>query len=69
MNDAPVDIGIKQVAGEIAKKHGGAAFLDVAKCHFKTTDDVLVPLGKSRRSENLPPAPERKAFVPRRPAK
>lgn len=60
---------VKQVAGEIAKKHGGAAFLDVAKCHFKTTDDVLGPLGKSRQSENLPPAPERKAFVPRRPAK
>ena len=59
---------VKQVAGEIAKKHGGAAFLDVAKCHFKTTDDVLGPLGKSRQSENLPPAPERKAFVPRRPA-
>ncbi len=60
---------VKQVAGEIAKKHGGAAFLDVAKCHFKTTDDVLGPLGKSRQSENLPPAPERKAFVPRRSAK
>lgn len=60
---------VKQVAGEIAKKHGGAAFLEVAKCHFKTTDDVLGPLGKSRASENLPPAPERKAFVPRRPAK
>ena len=60
---------VKQVAAEIAKKHGGAAFLEVAKCHFKTTDDVLGPLGKSRQSENLPPAPERKAFVPRRPAK
>ena len=60
---------VKQVAGEIAKKHGGAAFLEVAKCHFKTTDDVLVPLGKSRQGENLPAAPERKAFVPRRPAK
>ena len=60
---------VKQVAGEIAKKHGGAAFLDVAKCHFKTTDDVLGPLGKSRQGENLPAAPERKAFVPRRPAK
>ena len=60
---------VKQVAGEIAQKHGGAAFLEVAKCHFKTTDDVLGPLGKSRQSENLPPAPERKAFVPRRPAK
>ena len=60
---------VKQVAAEIAKKHGGAAFLEVAKCHFKTTDDVLGPLGKSRQSENLPAAPERKAFVPRRPAK
>ena len=60
---------VKQVAAEIAKKHGGAAFLEVAKCHFKTTDDVLGPLGKSRASENLPAAPERKAFVPRRPAK
>ena len=60
---------VKQVAAEIAQKHGGAAFLDVAKCHFKTTDDVLGPLGKSRAGENLPPAPERKAFVPRRSAK
>lgn len=60
---------VKLVAAEIAQKHGGAAFLEVAKCHFKTTDDVLGPLGKSRQSENLPPAPERKAFVPRRPAK
>ena len=60
---------VKQVAAEIVQKHGGAAFLEVAKCHFKTTDDVLGPLGKSRQSENLPPAPERKAFVPRRPAK
>ena len=60
---------VKQVAGEIAKKHGGAAFLEVAKCHFKTTDDVLGPLGKTRAGEGLPAAPERKVFVPRRPAK
>ena len=60
---------VKAVAGEIAQKHGGSAFLEVAKCHFKTTDDVLVPLGKSRAGEGLPAAPERKAFVPRRPAK
>ena len=60
---------VKAVAGEIAKKHGGAAFLEVAKCHFKTTDDVLGPLGKSRAGEGLPPAPERKVFVPRRSAK
>lgn len=60
---------VKAVAAEIAKKHGGATFLEVAKCHFKTTDDVLGPLGKTRASEGLPPAAERKAFVPRRPAK
>lgn len=60
---------VKAVAAEIAKKHGGVAFLEVAKCHFKTTDDVLGPLGKTRAGEGLPPALERKAFVPRRPAK
>ena len=60
---------VKQVAAEIAKKHGGAAFLEMAKCHFKTTDDVLGPLGKSRQGESLPAAPERKPFVPRRPSK
>ncbi len=60
---------VKAVAGEIAQKHGGSAFLEVAKCHFKTTDDVLGPLGKTRAGEGLPPAPERKVFVPRRPSK
>ena len=60
---------VKAVAGEIAKKRGGAAFLEVAKCHFKTTDDVLGPLGKTRASEGLPPAPERKVFVPRKSVK
>ena len=60
---------VKAVAGEIAKKRGGAAFLEVAKCHFKTTDDVLGPLGKTRKDEGLPPAPLRKVFVPRRPDK
>jgi ribonuclease HIII len=59
---------VKSVAGEIVKKHGGAALLETAKCHFKTTDDVLGPLGKSRADEGLPPAPVRKVFVPRRPA-
>ena len=39
---------VKQMAGEIAKKHGGAAFLEVAKCHFKTTDEVLASEGRSR---------------------
>ena len=60
---------VKAAAAAIAQKHGGAAFLEVAKCHFKTTDDVLGPLGKTRKDEGLPPAPVRKVFVPRRPAK
>ena len=60
---------VKAAAAAIAQKHGGAAFLEVAKCHFKTTDDVLGPLGKTRAGEGLPPAPVRKVFVPRRPAK
>ena len=60
---------VKAAAGEIVKKHGGAVLLETAKCHFKTTDDVLGPLGKTRAGEGLPAAPVRKAFVPRRPAK
>ena len=59
---------VKAVAGGIVKKHGGAALLETAKCHFKTTDEVLAAAGKTRAGEGLPPAPERKAFVPRRPA-
>ena len=59
---------VKTTAGELVKKYGGAALLETAKCHFKTTDDVLGPLGKTRAGEGLPPAPVRKAFVPRRPA-
>jgi hypothetical protein len=58
---------VKAVAGEIVKKHGGGALLEIAKCHFKTTDDVLGPLGRTRAGEGLPPAPERKVFVPRKP--
>ena len=60
---------VKAVAGEIVEKRGGAALLETAKCHFKTTDDVLAVQGKTRAGEGLPPAPERKVFVPRRPAK
>ena len=60
---------VKAAAGELVKKHGGAALLETAKCHFKTTDDVLGPLGKTRKDEGLPPAPEHKPYVVRRPAK
>ena len=59
---------VKAAAGELVKKHGGAALLETAKCHFKTADDVLGPLGKTRAGEGLPAAPVRKAFVPRRPS-
>ena len=48
------------------QKHGGAVFLETAKCHFKTTDDVLESLGKTRAGEQLPPAPVKKAYVPRK---
>lgn len=57
---------VKAVAGELVKAHGGATLLETAKCHFKTTDDVLGPLGKTRAGEGLPPAPVHKAYVPRR---
>ena len=60
---------VKAAAAELVKKSGGAVLLETAKCHFKTTDDVLGPLGKTRAGEGLPPAPVRKVFVPRRPAK
>ena len=60
---------VKAAAGELVKKHGGAALLETAKCHFKTTDDVLGPLGKTRAAEGLPPAPVHKPYVVRRPAK
>ena len=57
---------VKTVAGELVKKHGGGALLEAAKCHFKTTDEVLGAQGTSREGEGIPAAPERKAFVPRR---
>lgn len=57
---------VRAVATELVQKRGGRIFLDVAKCHFKTTDDVLKPLGKTRAQEGLPPAPIHKAFVPHR---
>ncbi len=59
---------VRAVAGELVQKQGGAVLLETAKCHFKTTDDVLGPLGRNRKAEGLPPAPVRKVFVPRRPA-
>lgn len=43
---------------------GGAALLGVAKVHFKTTDDILRALGRTRAGEGLPPAREKKPFAP-----
>jgi ribonuclease HIII len=59
---------VKAVAAELAGRHGGAVFLETAKCHFKTTDDVLASIGKTRAGEGLPPAPDKKPFVPRKSA-
>jgi hypothetical protein len=53
-------------AGEETRRR---RLLETAKCHFKTTDDVLGPLGKTRSGEGLPPAPEKKVFVPRKSSK
>ena len=60
---------VREVAEELVRRKGGQVLLEVAKCHFKTTDDVLGALGKTREGEGLPAAPERKAFVPRKKAK
>lgn len=39
---------VREVAQAIVKKHGAPALLDLAKCHFKTADDVLAAVGQSR---------------------
>ena len=54
---------VKAAARELVEKHGGKVFLEVAKCHFKTADDVLGELGRTREGEGLPPAPVHKPFV------
>ena len=59
---------VQIVARQLVEKYGGKVFLEVAKCHFKTTDDVLGELGRTREEEGLPPAPVRKVFVPHKPA-
>ena len=55
-------------AASLASAKGGAAFLDFAKAHFKTADDALAKISRTRASEGLPPASERRPFIPRRPA-
>jgi hypothetical protein len=54
---------VRAAAEKLAGQYGGKVFLETAKCHFKTTDDVLGAMGRSREGEGLPAAPERKAFV------
>ena len=61
---------VKSAAEELVRKAGGGGvLLESAKCHFKTTDEVLGAMGKSREGEGLPAAAERKAYVPWRPRK
>jgi len=40
--------GTRQAAVELIKKHGPESLLSYAKCHFKTTDEVLQEAGFSR---------------------
>jgi len=39
---------VREAARELARKTGPEILLDTAKCHFKTTDDVLAELGTDR---------------------
>lgn len=39
---------VRETAQGIVKQHGATALLDIAKCHFKTADDVLGAVGQSR---------------------
>ncbi len=40
--------GVREVAVELVRKHGPKILLETAKCHFKTTDQVLEAAGFSR---------------------
>ncbi|MBR6023054.1 MAG: ribonuclease HIII [Kiritimatiellae bacterium] len=55
-------------AASLAQAKGGASFLDFAKAHFKTADDALAKISRTRATEGLPPASERRPFIPRRPS-
>ena len=39
---------VKEAARALVRQHGAAALLDTAKCHFKTTDEVLATEGRTR---------------------
>ena len=54
---------------KLVEAQGGAALMQFAKVHFKTTDEVLAALGKSRSGEGLPAAPKRAAGAFWRPKK
>lgn len=41
---------VRDVAEKLVRDHGPRVLLDVAKCHFKTTDDVLKAVGASREA-------------------
>jgi ribonuclease HIII len=40
--------GVREWAVELVKRKGAAVLLETAKCHFKTTDQVLAAAGSSR---------------------
>ncbi|MCE9613015.1 MAG: ribonuclease HIII [Lentisphaerae bacterium] len=40
---------VQAAAVEIARRRGAPALVDLVKCHFKTTDQVLTQLGETRK--------------------
>lgn len=61
--------GTKTAAVELIKKNGPQCLLTHAKCHFKTTDDVLQQTGFTRRDvgENAAATSRAKTFYSRKP--
>ena len=54
---------VVEAGKKLVVARGGAALAQFAKVHFKTTDDVLRSLGRTRADEGLPPAPKRSSFA------
>jgi ribonuclease HIII len=61
--------GVREWAVELVKKRGPKVLLDTAKCHFKTTDQVLAAAGSSREALGPEGQAVSKAFTYRKKSK
>lgn len=61
--------GVREWAVELVKKKGPAVLLETAKCHFKTTDQVLQAAGSSREALGPEGQAVSKAFTYRKKSK